>query len=103
LDTFGSTWYDMLELPSGTLIGTTQGNSGLSTLRSIDGGLSWDVVLTGSNMMLKYFQGGRLVAIKSGNYTAAFGGIGMRAIAATAWKTGCPFLMVVSIIDRRIQ
>jgi len=60
-----STWYDMLELPSGTLIGTTQGNSGLSTLRSIDGGLSWELVLTGSNMLLQYFQGGRLVAIKS--------------------------------------
>ena len=37
------------------------------------------------------------------NYTAAFGGDGMRAIAATALKTDCPFLMVVSIIDRRIQ
>lgn len=59
-----STWHDIIEMPSGTLIGTT-GISSSSTLRSIDGGQTWSVVLTGSNTYPKYFQGSGLLTVKS--------------------------------------
>ncbi len=60
-----STWYDILEMPNGTLIGTTSGISVLSTLRSVNGGQTWSVVLTGTNTMPKYFNDAGLLTKKS--------------------------------------